>query len=441
MIRSLWTLVKIGIVVSLVVWVAERPGTITIDWMPYRFTVHVGFAFLVVIGIVVLGIILFSIIKTLLDMPKTMSRYRDITYKDKGLRALTIGMAAVAAGDAKAASYQASRAKKFLESDNALSMLLEAQAARLDGRESDAARSFIELMDNSDASFLGVRGLLQSALDGDDYDGALEFAYKALKSQPKQSWVLKLIYDLEIRSYNWDKARNILVRAEKAGAIPADKANRDRIAMFLAESDLAKENGDNSLYASSLKKAHKLGAGFVPCVERLAHMYQEKGKHSSAVSVVEKAWKIEPHPELVTLWAELYVAPKSLDSSARIRWFERLLALNPNSALGLQALASALIDEALWGVARENLCRAAEIEESHELYVLWAHLEESATHDEKAVADLLAKADEFPSSRMWLCSETGRIYDKWLPISDQGMFNTIIWGLPQGNITKPVLLS
>jgi HemY protein len=80
MLRSLFTLIKIAIIVGLVIWVVERPGTISIDWMQYKFTMQFGFFLLVIIGIVVIGIIIFSVVKTFIDMPKTMSLYRDITY-------------------------------------------------------------------------------------------------------------------------------------------------------------------------------------------------------------------------------------------------------------------------------------------------------------------------------------------------------------------------
>ncbi len=440
MIKAIWTLVKISIVVGVCVWIADRPGTIAIDWMEYKLTFHVGFFFLAMLAVVVLGILIFSIIKTLLDIPKNMSRYRDITGKDKGMRALAIGMAAVAAGDAKAASYQAYRAKKFLKEQDPLVQLMEAQAARLNGDDLGAARSFIELLDNKDASFLGVRGLLQSALDNGDDVGALELGHKALEDYPKQGWILCIVYDLEVRARNWDSALKVLYRAEKAGAIAVNKANSDRVAMLLAQAEEAKEAGREEEYFRFLNKAYSYDKHFVPTVIRLSRMYIERNKQKAAASIIEAAWKVQPHSGLAALWDEVRPSARENDSMARVRWFEKLLSFNSESVEGLLALANVLIGEGLWGEARKHLQKAETIRPNVHLYKMWALLEERATHDKEAVQGWLEKAADAPRERVWICSETGRVYEEWVPVSDQGLFNTIIWDFPQGRVVSSMML-
>lgn len=440
MMRSLWLLFKIGVVIALVIWIAERPGTITIDWLEYKATFHIGLFIIAMLLIVILGIVIFSIIKAALDLPGNIARYKEIISKDKGVKALTIGLTAVAAGDAKSASYQAQRARYFLKEDNALSGLLEAQSARLDGREMDAARAFIELMDNKNSEFLGIRGLLQSALDCGDYSGALELANRALELHPSQTWILQITYDLEIKANNWDRARKILYRLEKSNAINSEKANSDRVAMLLAEADLAKEAGNESLLYSSLNKAYKLDKHFIPTVLRLGSMYMARGKRKAVVSMVEKAWKSTPHPELVELWGMARPHARDNDPMAYVRWFEKLAGFVPESVEGLQALANILISEGLWGEARKKLEQAQDIRPNVNLYRIWARLEERATHDEMAVRSWLEKAADAPRERVWICSETGRIYEQWMPISDQGLFNTIIWDFPQGRNIPAVAL-
>ena len=441
MIRALWTLVKISIVVAAVVWIAEHPGTIQIVWLEYDMTIHIGFFLFALLVLVVAGIVIFSMVKGALDMPKTLVRYRDMTNKDKGFKALTIGLTAVAAGDAKSASYQAHRARAFLSNDNPLPTLLEAQAARLKGDELEASRAFIALMDNKDAAFMGVRGLLQSALDNGDYKSALELGHRALEDYPKQGWILCIVYDLEIKARNWDSAKKILYRAEKAGAIAVNKAQSDRVAMLLAEAEEFKQLGQEEFFFRALNKAYKFDKNFLPTALRLGRMYIERGKQKAAVSLVEKAWKRNPHPGLVALWAEAYQPPKDNDPMARVRWFEKLLSYNTESVEGLQALANVMIQEGLWGEARKHLEKAETIRPNVSLYKLWARLEERATHDDAEVRSWLEKAADAPRERVWICSETGRIYDEWSPISDQGLFNTIIWDFPQGRSVHSSLLN
>ena len=440
MIRALFVLLKIALVVAAVVWIADHPGTIAVDWLDYTFTFHVGFFLVAMMLIVVLGIVIFSVIKTMLDLPKNMSRYRDMNNKEKGLKALTLGLTAVATGDSKAAAYQAHRARQFLNDNEPLPLLLEAQAARLKGDEIGAARSFISLMDTKDAAFLGVRGLLQAALDHGDYEGALELGHKALEDHPKQGWILCIVYDLEIRARNWNSAKKVLYRAEKAGAIATNKANSDRVAIMLAEADDAQQGGNEEIYFRKLNEAYKLDKHFIPSVLRLAHMYLARDKRKAAVSMIEAAWKVSPHPGLAGLWDEVKPSSKNDDSMARVRWFERLLALKPDSVEGLQAIAHVLIDEGLWGEARKHLERAEEIRPNVNLYKIWARLEERATHDATVVREWLEKAADAPRERVWICSETGRTYDEWVPVSDQGLFNSIIWDFSQGRSVSSMMI-
>lgn len=432
MIRAIWFLVKASVLIAAVVWLADRPGTIVINWLSYKLTFSFGFFLVALMAVVVLGILIFSIFKTILDAPKNLRRYRDITGKDKGLRALTIGLTAVAAGDAKAALYQSYRASKFLGENEALPKLLLAQAQRLNGDDVRAANSFAGLLDNQDAAFLGLRGLLQAALDHGDYDGAREIGYRALELQPKQGWILKIVYDLEIRLRNWEDALKVLYRAEKCGAIPVNKANSDRVAMLLAQADIAKQAGDEVTLFRTLQKAYKYDPRFVPTVLRLARMYLDRNKRKAALDMITQAWQMSPHPELVVLWSEAAPPSRENDSAARIKWFEKLVALKPDSAESLQALAAILIQEDLWGDARKNLEAAEIIRPSVSLYKLWAKLEERATKNALAVREWLEKAADAPRDRVWICSETGRVYDEWTSVSDQGLFNTIIWDFPIG---------
>ena len=39
------------------------------------------------------------------------------------------------------------------------------------------------------------------------------------------------------------------------------------------------------------------------------------------------------------------------------------------------------------------------------------------------------KAADAAADKVWICRETGRIYDRWSPIAEpHGSFNTIVWG-------------
>ncbi len=167
----------------------------------------------------------------------------------------------------------------------------------------------------------------------------------------------------------------------------------------------------------------------------------ERDKRKAAVSMIEGVWSVSPHPGLAGLWDSLCPPAKGDDKMARVRWFEKLLALKPDSVEGLQSLSHVLIEEGLWGEARKHLERAEEIRPNVNLYKIWSRLEERATHDASAVRTWLEKAADAPRERVWICSETGRVYEDWVPISDQGLFNTIIWDFSQGRSVSSMMLN
>lgn len=155
MIKALWFAIKVGVLIALSVWIAERPGSVRIEWMEYTFTIQMGFFLLVALVFVLLTLFIYQVLKTFVGFPSSLRRYNEVKAREKGYRALTRGLTAVAAGDKKAAALYSKKASKLLEGDTGLPLLLEAQAARLDGREEDAAQSFVALLEDKDASFWG----------------------------------------------------------------------------------------------------------------------------------------------------------------------------------------------------------------------------------------------------------------------------------------------
>ncbi|MCC7304818.1 MAG: heme biosynthesis protein HemY [Alphaproteobacteria bacterium] len=431
MIRALWFMIKTGLLVALAVWVADRPGTVRIAWLDYELTVHTGFFLLIALFIILLGIFVHGILRTVTGLPENIRRTLRIRRKDKGYRALTLGLAAVAAGDRKVAVYQAYRAARLLPQDKGLPLLLEAQAARLDGREDDAQRIFTELSQNKDAGFLGVRGLLQAAIDSGNHKKALDLAQRALVLYPKQGWILRIVYDHQIKMRRWEEAKTILYRAEKAEAIPAAQASSDRVAILIAQSDEFLQEGLREKAIHNLVQAHKFDPLFVPAVLRLARFYRQDNKRNKAVKLVERAWRTSPHPQFAALWDLLLPPKKAGQPMARLVWFERLLALNPQSAEGHLIVGQIAMEEGLWGEARDHFLKAESIEISPRLYKLQAELEKRSTRNEMHVAALLEKAALAPAEKCWVCRATGRVYEEWSPIAlPHGSFNTIVWDYP-----------
>jgi len=160
-------------------------------------------------------------------------------------------------------------------------------------------------------------------------------------------------------------------------------------------------------------------------------LLQEKDNKRAAIKVIETAWKAKPHPDLVSYWDALAPEKAKNNPMQRLRWFEKLVAWQPDSDQSQLAAASAAIDGGLWGEARQYLDRAKSLRESAALYKLFAQLYENTSQPEQArICE--AKAWDAPADPVWVCRKTGRIYEQWSPLAKpHDSFNTIIWGFPQ----------
>ncbi len=432
MIRALWYMVKVGILVAATVWLADRPGTVGVDWMEYSVQMHTGIALVVLLGVILLAIFIYRVIAAIVGIPRAWRRYKQITSKEKGHRALALGLTAVAAGDARIAGYQAYRALKYLPDDKGMPLLLQAQAERLKGNEEKAQQIFAKMLENKDTAFLAIRGLLQGALDAKNYPRALELAQHGLLLYPKQKWVLRIVYDLEIRERKWDDARKTLLRAEKAKAVEREAARSDRVAMLMAEGEELLHSGLRGPAQQKFYAAHKMDPYFIPAVLALARLQKYDGHRKKAARLVERTWEKVPHAVLTDLWMEMKDTAKNNDALARLKWAGQLLQAHPSSADAHIAVAEAAVEAALWGEARDHLQKAEDIAADTRVFKLRAEIERRAFQDNSEALMWLKKAEKAPQPRGWICRETGRVYEEWHAIAEpHGSFNTIVWDFPE----------
>lgn len=429
--QTLWFMIKTSVLVALGAWLWMRPGFIDLQYGSYDVHVKTGVALLgIYVGLLVL-LFLHRIYIALSDIPKAWRRYHERKRHVKGLQAISLGLSAVAAGDSKIASYQAYRARHLLPEDKGMALFLDAQAARMRGDNEAARGHFQQLIDNRDTAFLGLRGLMLTAMETGDVEHALTLSRDALKLHPKQPWVLLLVYQLNIRTHHWVEAEKILRQAQKAKAIDYQRAQNDQVAIALQQSDEAATRGDMQAAARFAKKALALAPHFVPAALRMAKLYREDNHRRAAVKVIEACWRVNPHPELVPLWDSLAPDKKTSDMAARLRWFERLVALKPDSVESQLAAARVAMEDGLWGEARQYLAMAEKLQPNARLYRLWAKFAERQ-HQPEESRHWLEKATEARPDKVWVCRETGRIYDHWSAIAQpHGAFNTIVWEDPQ----------
>ncbi len=156
MLRTLLFFVKLAIVVFVAVWLAQQPGEVSLEWLGYRVDTSVG--------VLLFGTFLFGIVAALLyrfwgslwHVPGQIGEFMGRGRRQRGYRALTQGMVAVAAGDKEEARRWARKADTLLD-DAPLTMLLSAQAAQLEGDERAACADSSMVSGASSSSVSALR--------------------------------------------------------------------------------------------------------------------------------------------------------------------------------------------------------------------------------------------------------------------------------------------
>lgn len=433
MLRALWTLIKLLLVAGIVIFLMEQDGALNIEWKDYVVSVQLGMGLAAILLFLVALLFFHRLILNLLRVPQVMRGYWGIKAQQKSHHSLTKSLVSLAAGDYKHAAYHAHRAQKLLPEkyDASAALFLEAQAARLMNQHDRATQKFNELLDNRESAFLGIRGLMQTEIEAKNYDHALDMAYAADRMHPKQPWILKTIYDLEIQTQHWDRVLGTLKKLEKHKALEKEHVYKDRksVLVMLADKSLGKQDADGA--KTYLKQAMKIDAGFVPASLRLINIALESGQKRKARLLIEKTWKLSPHPDLIKLWDIL--APENSQSKPtnRLDWYQKLVTINPESAEGYLAIAQIAIDDGLWGEARRFLEKAEQRDNHGGVYLAWAELERLSTQNDEAIHAWMKKSQSAKQSKRWVCQDTNHIYDAWYAIAQPyGLFNTIEWAYP-----------
>lgn len=408
MISSLWFLIKAVIFILALGWLFSLGGTVDINAFGYDIAAPFGVFAVALILVFYAVAYLGRMIMAIIQAPSTLSKgYQK--YTDKlGMQSLTYGLSAVAAGDQKSASYHSKRANRFLKDDYGLVALLSGLSARLNGDEKLARESFKNLLKREETSFLGVRGLLQTALDHNDYRSALKLTREAYERNPRQSWIIKTLYRLELKHRNMTQALTILKQGAKRNVFPLQQVNHDRAAMAMIEGDF--------------QTAYKQAPDFLPAGLAMIKHYIANGKTRKAKKAVETLWTDNPHPALLDHWIGLAPRKTQENPMRLLSWVEDLQRKNMNSAACNLYVAEIAMRYDYTTQARRFLEMALDIKPTMHTYQLMARLEPMA-----GWADLIPSAAQ---DKCWICKTTGRIFNDWQAFNDENDFNTIIWAYP-----------
>jgi HemY protein len=430
--RALPGLIAIALVVAVAVFFADRPGTIVVSWLGWRIDVAVGIAALLLFVAVAILWFVLSLVARLVRAPRNFAGRRRDQRRLEGYRALTSGLVAIAAGDAREAERLHKRAelmfrKGALETPP-LTRLLAAQAALMRGDSVKAEGEFSAMLGDPETEFLGLRGLILQALKRGDDATALKLTARANQLKPSTAWVLQSQLALETRAQEWRKATQTLKQAVKKGAISAEIGRHYQATLLIAHSRQAAGETHARDALSFAAQAHGLDEGFAPAAMHYARLLRDGNKTTKGLRVLETAWTKSGHPQVAETYDQLLASEAPVQ---RLKRFERLVELRPSDPESHLAAGAIALNARLWGEARRHLDRAGAQGPgpwSNRLCHLMAELEQGEHGNGEARHTWLERAARGEADATWICGACGAETHGWEPLCPScHNFDSLAW--------------
>jgi|GEM_PF-40918 len=432
MIRVALYILLVGVIAFGAAWLADRPGDIVLQWQGWHIETSVMVAAVAVLAIVVVLMILWTLIRWIVHGPQAVSGFFEGRRQTRGYKALSRGMIAAGAGDARLARHAAKEAHKLIANEP-LTLLLDAQAAQLAGDRKAAITAFEAMADRSDTELLGLRGLYIEAQRAGEDAAARAYIERAAARAPGLGWAANALLEDQTREGDWDAALRTVERNAEHRLIDKKDARRKRAVLLTAQA--LESEDDNPERAQALAaEAHKLAPELVPAAAVAARQAAAKGNARQAAKIVEKTWRLSPHPDL----AEIYAHARSGDSARdRLKRARALLDKMPNNVEGRIGVAVAAIEARDWIEARKALEPFATSQPSQRICMLMADIEEGETGDAGKVREWLARAVRAPRDPAW--SADGYVSETWAPVSPvSGRLDAFEWKVPVEALSAPV---
>jgi HemY protein len=423
MIRVVAFLVLAGLAASAAVWLADRPGEISILWLDRRIETSVMVVAVALVALVALAIAAWSLLRFMFRSPALFRLALRERRRRKGYEAISRGLIAIGAGDMRAARRFADSAERGAPTEP-LTLLLLAQAAQLSGDRAGAEEAFRAMAGRADTRLLGLRGLYVEAQRRDDAAAARRFAEEAAKAAPALAWAGQAVLEFRCAAGDWAGALAILDGNRKSGVLGKDAYRRQRAVLLTARA-LGLDESERELARTLSIEAAKLAPDLVPAAALAGRFLAENGETRKAGRILEAAWKAHPHPDLADTYANLRLSDSARERLKRVQSLTRQPAGHGEGAL---AVARAALDAREFAVARAALDPLAK-EPTQRVAMLMAELEQAEHGDEGRAREWMARALHAARDPAWTAD--GFVSDHWLPLSPvTGRLDAFQWKVP-----------
>jgi HemY protein len=433
MIRLLIFLAALALIAGGLTWLANNPGVVDVTWRGEQYEVSLLFALGAVLALGIAIAIVWGLLRFVFRVPSLVSVGAKARRREKGFQALSRGMLAVGAGDARAAAKHAYDANRLIGHEP-MAKLLQAQSAQLAGDRPRAVAAYNAMLDRHETQGIGLRGLHVEARRAGDHAAALQYAMRAHARAPA-AWAGQAVLDDRTRRGDWAGA--LATVDSNAGARLIDKptANRWRAVIKTAMAEEAMERDPKAALALA-QEACKLAPTLVPAAAISGRLTAQAGDLRRASRMLEAAYAQTPHPDLAAAYLRVRHGDSSEDRLARARALSRMAPLDPESSL---TVARAALDVRDVSAARAAIAPLIASDSSsgrptRRVCLLMADIEETEGNH-GAVREWLGRAARAPRDKAWVAD--GVISDRWAPVSPSGTLDGFVWRTPDERIAAP----
>ena len=408
---------------------AERPGSIRIEWLGEVLELSVFSGIVILILLVCAVLLAWSVLRQIWRSPAALAHYLDRRRRQRGLDALTGGIIAVGAGDRALASRYAAQARKAVPHEP-LTHLLRAQTAQIGGDRATARRIFEAMLAAPDTEQLGLRGLYLEAEREGEREAARQYAERALRLNPRLGWPVEALFDLQCRAGDWQGALDTLAAAERQHLVDKAAARRRRAVLLTAQAQALEDDAADKALDLALE-AHGLARDLVPAAAIAGRLLASRSRTPKAARVLLRTWRQAPHPDLAVAYAYARPGDSPRDRLDRVRHLARL---TPNHPEALIAVATSAVEAHAWDEAREALKPLLEGRLTQRVCALMARIEGEQYRDTGRVREWLARAAGAGRDPAWIAD--GVAYPRWSPVSPAtGRLDAMRWGVPAATST------
>ena len=395
----------------------DQPGAIQLSFQgrQYSTSLVVGIAILAVLVLALT--IVWALLSFVFRIPSLLSLATSARRRNKGLAALSRGMVAAGAGDARLARRAADEASRLMPAEP-LTQLLRAQAAQLAGDRGAAEAAFTRMVERPETRVLGLRGLHMEARRRGDTDAAYHFASQAhqIAALP---WAGLAVLENRTSRADWQGALDIVESNLASKTIDRKAANRQRAVLQTAMA-LDKSGADGEAALALAQEALKRAPGLVPAAALAGRLLARKGDIRHASKLLENAWIEGPHPEIARVYLDVRPGDSTSDRLARAK---NLARMKPRNIEALLTVARAAMDAREFDAARRAMDDAFAVAEQGEgdkrptvrMCMTMAQLEEMQHGATGAVREWLAKASRARRDPAWIAD--GVVSDTWSAVS------------------------